>query len=229
MAMNVAVGVVAFAGGVLAWAAIGGDTSPSSSNGRDQVAATNDPTAFTIPFGELPAPSEASRPSVPASDGGAPTAMEAIDGFLSAEVSGRFDESFLLLSTTDRDTYRSAARWTQSHSTLPPITGYEITSTEQSLGADRVQITASLTLEPALDEVVGLVPARAEATWISVARGKPLAALPGRERSGRVLAQRDRSSGPGPGVGREPPGLRRRRAGRGRMVRRPVRNLVAGR
>jgi hypothetical protein len=165
VAMNVAVGVVAFAGGVLAWAAIGGDDPP---NGRDQAAATNDPTAFTIPFGEFPASSEASRPSVPASEGGAATAADAVDGFLRAEVSGDYDNSFRLLSTTDRATYRSAARWTQSHSSLPPIIGYEITSAEQPAGADRVQITATLMLEPALDETVGLVPARAEATWISV-------------------------------------------------------------
>ncbi len=163
--MHVAVGVVAFAGGVLAWAAIGGDDSP---NGRDQAAATNDPTAFTIPFGELPAPSEASRPSVPASEGGAASAAEAVDGFLRAEVSGDFDDSFLLLSTTDRATYRSPARWTQSHSSLPPIIGYDVTSAGQPSGADRVRITTTLILEPALDETVGLVPARADATWVAV-------------------------------------------------------------
>lgn len=167
--MNVAVAVVAFAGGVLAWAAIGGDDSP---NGRDQAIATNDPTAFTIPFGELPASSGASRPPVPASDGGAPSAIEAVEGFLQAEASERFDESFLLLSTADRTTYRSAARWTQAHQELPPIIDFEITTPSQSATGDRVEVVATLELEPALNEIVGLVPAGATATWVAVREGE---------------------------------------------------------
>jgi hypothetical protein len=165
MAVNAAVVVAAFAGGVVAWAAIGGTATPSR---RDPAVAVNDPTAFTIPYGDVPASPQVGRSPGPASDGGAPLAVEAVDQFLAAEESGRFADSFLLLSTTDRAAYRSAAYWTQAHSSLPPIVGHRLTSGETVVADDRVQLSASLSLEPALDEVAGLVPARAEATWTAV-------------------------------------------------------------
>jgi hypothetical protein len=165
LVINAVVIVAAFVGGVVAWAVIGGSATPSR---RDPAAAVNDPTAFTIPFGEQPAPSETGQSPAPASDGGAPSATEAVERFLEAEAAGRFDESFLLLSTADRTAYRSAAYWTQAHSTLPPIVGHELTSTETVVDADRVELATALSLEPALDEVAGLVPGRAEATWTVV-------------------------------------------------------------
>ena len=165
MAINAVVVLGAFAGGVVAWAAIGGNDTPSR---RDPAVAVNDPTAFTIPFGDLSASSEVGRSPAPVSDGGAPSATAAVDEFLNAEAAGRYEESFLLLSTADRTGYRSAARWTQAHSTLPPITGHDRTSDEVVVSADRVELTTALSLEPALDEVVGLVPARADATWVAV-------------------------------------------------------------
>jgi hypothetical protein len=97
--------------------------------------------------------------------------MEAVDGFLRAEVDGRFDASYLLLSSTDRITYPSAARWESAHRALPVITGFEIESSDAAASSDRVEIAARLDLEPALDEVVGLIPARADANWLAVREG----------------------------------------------------------
>jgi hypothetical protein len=165
VAINAVVLIGAFAGGVVAWAAIGGDEAPSP---RDPAAAVNDPTAFTIPYGEIPASPEVSPSPAPASGGGAPSATEAVERFLDAEATGRFDASFLLLSTADRAAYRSAARWTQAHSSLPPVTGHGPVSSETAAGPDRVEVATPLDLEPALDEVVGLVPARADALWVVV-------------------------------------------------------------
>jgi hypothetical protein len=165
MAINAVVVVGAFAGGVVAWAAIGGSAPPSR---RDPAVAVNDPAAFTIPFGEQPASSDVPPSPAPASDGGAPSPAEAVDAFLRAEEAGRFDESFLLLSTADRAAYRSAAYWAQAHTTLPPIVEHRVTSGEVARSDDVVEVPASLALEPAIDEIAGLVPGQADATWTAV-------------------------------------------------------------
>jgi hypothetical protein len=170
--VNAAVVLVAFVGGLVAWAVIGGD-APASDDG-DAAVAANDPEAFTVPFGGATTPPIDSHPPAPPTDGGAPSPTEAVAGFLRAEVDGSFDDSYLLLSSADRTTYPSAARWESAHRSLPVITGFEIASSPAAAAAadaDRVEVGARLELEPALDEVVGLVPAGADARWVAVREG----------------------------------------------------------
>jgi hypothetical protein len=168
--VNASVVLVAFTGGFVAWAVIGGD-APASDDGDAEIV-TNDPEAFTVPFGGATTPPLDGRPPAPPTDGGAPSPTEAVEGFLRAEIDDRFDVSYLLLSSADRTTYPSAARWESAHRALPVITRFEIAPlADAAATADRVEIGARLDLEPALDEVVGLVPARADARWVAVREG----------------------------------------------------------
>ena len=96
---------------------------------------------------------------------GAPTPEAAVTGFLDAEVARDLQASFGFLSEEDRIAYGSAAGWEAAHAdAVPPVLGYELASAPQAAGAEASAVTM-VTLEPGLDQVVGLTPARAEVTW----------------------------------------------------------------
>ncbi|MGZ4799183.1 MAG: hypothetical protein ACXVJW_13015 [Acidimicrobiia bacterium] len=107
-------------------------------------------------------------PSAQPDPAGAPAASPraAIDAFLTAETDGAYDTSYGLLSAADRTRVGGRAAWTSSHANLPPVTGYTIESVEES-GPDATVVTAT-DLRASLDDVIGLVPAHATATWIAV-------------------------------------------------------------
>jgi hypothetical protein len=167
--VKVAVVVAAFAVGIAAWAVLG--AGDGRSDGPDQTVEHNDPNAFTVPA-TVPGQAEVDLPPAVPTDGGAATPIEAVEGYLAAEAGGRYDESFLFLTTADRELYRSAANWTQQHADLPPIVGYMVSPTSAPPAPDgRVTVGATLALEPSLDEVAGLVAARATAAWVAVQEG----------------------------------------------------------
>lgn len=139
----------------------------SAVRGNDGAApAAGETTTTELPIGEpvdVPAITGTVEPGAPADS---PEA--AVTAFLDAELAGDFTASYLLLSATDREEYRTPAGWVASHAdVLPPVTGYEV----EDLAADdsRATIVTVTGFEPSLDQVVGLVPERARATWVAVA------------------------------------------------------------
>lgn len=118
-------------------------------------------TATDLPIGEpaIPDVAGAGAPGQPADDPAA-----AVRAFLDAELAGDFRDSFALLATADREEYRTAAGWVATHAdVMPPVTGYELG--EVIVDGDRASVVTPIAFEPSLDQVVGLVPERAVATW----------------------------------------------------------------
>lgn len=107
-----------------------------------------------VPIPDPDAPVLAGTPA------GSPT--EAVEQFLTAEAAGDFETSYTLLTASQRSQYGSAASWASAHADFLPVTGHEILDA----GDDRV--TAEVEYRSGLDEVVGLVPARARVEWVVV-------------------------------------------------------------
>lgn len=98
---------------------------------------------------------------------GAPasTPFAAVEQFLTAEAAGDFATSYGLLSAADRRALGSPAEWTTAHGHLPRITAYTLGAVDA--GPARAEVAAGVELEAELDEIVGLVPAKADATWVA--------------------------------------------------------------
>ncbi len=114
-------------------------------------------------FDDVPpaAPDAEPVPAEPAS-----TPSEALERFLAAEVAGKPDRSFALLSTAGRAAYRSPAAWQASHAGFFPIMDYSLVGVNDA--GDSTEVVTDVRYRPSLDEVIGLVPARAEVTWAVV-------------------------------------------------------------
>ncbi len=106
-------------------------------------------------------------PDVEPPSAAAATPDAAVGAFLALEVAEDYDGSYGVLSDVDRANATSGAAWAAQHASLPAITGYEITAVQQH--ADRADVSARLQLRPELTADAGLVPARAEATFTTVA------------------------------------------------------------
>lgn len=121
--------------------------------------------------GEVTGPADLLPEGTPVPDGaGAESAEAAITGFLDAEVADDFETSFGYLDDAGRAEFGSPAGWVASHANeLPPITGYEL-GERQPADDGREIIAAVVEFEPGLDQVIGLVPARATVQW-DVTRG----------------------------------------------------------
>lgn len=115
---------------------------------------------------------EAAAPAGPAPEGaGAGSAEAAVTGFLDAEVAGDFEASFGYLSDDDRLAYTSPARWVASHAdVIAPVLSYEVVQVDDA-DADDAEVMTDVRFEPGLDQVTGLTPAAARATWV-VAEGE---------------------------------------------------------
>lgn len=95
---------------------------------------------------------------------GATTPEAAVSGFLDAEVAGDFDTSFGFLSPDERTIYGTPAGWISNHAdVIPPVTAYELGEVVE--GPDFTTVSGTVSFTPSLNQVVGLVPARAEVTW----------------------------------------------------------------
>jgi hypothetical protein len=93
--------------------------------------------------------------------------VAAVESFLTAEAAGRHESSYGLLSAPDRDRVGSRAAWAAAHVNLPPVTGYAVEAL-QTMDADTAAVVTRTALRTGLDEVVGLVPARAVGRWVAV-------------------------------------------------------------
>lgn len=83
----------------------------------------------------------------------------AVEGFLALEAAGDFTASYGYLSEKDVQTWPSAAEWELAHADFPRVTGFEIED------ASSEDVTTRLALDSRLDQISGLVPARARGTW----------------------------------------------------------------
>lgn len=122
------------------------------------------PSVERLALDASPAPADQPAPAAPAGHDLLPaeaaTSPEAaVRGFLTAEALGEFEASHAFLSAADRETYPTPAAWQAAHADFAPITGFEI---EQVEGETVITSTA---LQPGLDPVMGLVPARATGEW----------------------------------------------------------------
>src|SRR4051794_39031721 len=88
---------------------------------------------------------------------------EAATAFLDAEVAGDTATSYPYLSADDRAEHATAAGWLEDHADLWSPKAYRLTGVTDAAGGTATA-TADVTLDPKIDEFVGLVPARATLT-----------------------------------------------------------------
>jgi hypothetical protein len=152
-------------GSVLLWRAVrDGDVGATAAADPNPRVALDDLTrdratgSAAMPADEA-AVEQAGRP--------APDPTTAVEQFLAAEAAGDYDTSFGLLSTAERHELGSRAEWTAAHGHLPEVRSFVLGAAGP--GFDRVAVDSDVELRPVLDETIGLVPARARATWVAVA------------------------------------------------------------
>lgn len=92
----------------------------------------------------------------------AATPADAVEQFLTAEAAGDFERSYSMLSEAQRIDYGSPAAWTNAHADFFPVTDFQVVETTGDRTATEVRYRSSL------DEVIGLVPARARVDWVAV-------------------------------------------------------------
>lgn len=145
---------------------VGVTAAVASVRGDDGTATDESLTATPLPIGEpadLPKAASGVDPGRPAD-----SPEGAVTAFLDAEAAQDFADSYVLLAATDREEYRTAAGWLATHAdVLPPVTHYTIEDT--TAGEQRATVVTRTGFEPSLDQVIGLVPERAIATWVVVA------------------------------------------------------------
>lgn len=93
----------------------------------------------------------------------AATPSQAVERFLAAEVERDHERSFALLSAAGRSTYDSPAAWRASHASFFPVSGFDVRGVNDA--GTSTSVVVDMRYASSLDEVLGLVPARAEVTW----------------------------------------------------------------
>jgi hypothetical protein len=96
-----------------------------------------------------------------------PEPVAAVERFLTAEVAGDFEASFELLSLADQEAAGGVEGWVAEHYlVVPPIRAFRLTA--DTVDGTRAEVLAGLRLQAGLDQLVGLIPGDAEATWVLV-------------------------------------------------------------
>lgn len=133
--------------------------------GDDDASAPGAGTSRTAPD-EVNSPEDLLPDDLPVPDGaGAESAEMAVTGFLDAESDQAFQTSFGYLSSVDRATFGSSAGWVASHANeLPLIVDYQLGDVTP-VSEDRATVSADVTFEPGLDQVIGLTPGSAAVRW----------------------------------------------------------------
>lgn len=148
-ALIVVVALLVGMGGVAGYGALtGSDDADTSAIIEGDLGA--EPMPLAEPGGEVAAGTPAASPT------------DAVGQFLAAEASGDFAASYSVLTEDQRSQYGSAAAWTNAHADFLPVTGYEI------VGERGDRVSTEVEYRSSLDEVVGLVPARASVEWVVV-------------------------------------------------------------
>lgn len=153
---DAAIVVVALVVGMGAVAGFGALTDSEDPSASPLIDAEIDlGSATPIPDGDATVPPGAAA----ASAGGA------VDAFLAAEAAGDFETSYSLLSESQRAAYGSVPAWRNAHADFFPVVGHRMVDTTDGTIRTEVEYRSSL------DEVVGLVPARAVVEWTVVQEG----------------------------------------------------------
>lgn len=114
-----------------------------------------------------PAPASAA-PFTSTAPGAAPvpaaSPQAAVEAYLAAEIEGDQATSFGLLAAAQRDKLVDLAAWRAAHVNLPVFESFTVRPvTESSM------VVTDVALQPRLDPITGVVPARATITWRPVA------------------------------------------------------------
>lgn len=155
----VALGAVLLAGvglGVGASRLTGSAERPVLDTAASGVTSAGDPDALA----ELP---QLGAPVLPSQ---ATTPELAVSGFLTAEANGDFAGSYAFLATADHETFPDPAFWVQSHGNFPVVTGFRVE--EVASDGDTAQVRTLTGYRPDLNEILGLVTARARSAWLTV-------------------------------------------------------------
>jgi hypothetical protein len=140
------------------------------------------PTAPTAPTAEAAPTTSASLPvdAVPTTPRGA------VEAFLVAEVRGDTTASYALLSAPDQMSY-STNEWIHAQADLPRYLGFAVRADQPLVDGSGTEVLVDAVLRSQLDEIVGLVPAHATATWTAVPEGDQWRVDLGRSRFTAVL------------------------------------------
>ena len=133
--------------------------------GADTASAPDADVSRSAPE-EVDSPGDLMPDDVPVPDGADARSPEAaVSGFLDAETDRDFRTSFGYLSAVDRATFGSAAGWEASHANeLPLIVDYELGEVTP-VNDDQMTVSADVSFEPGLDQVIGLTPGSALVRW----------------------------------------------------------------
>jgi hypothetical protein len=99
---------------------------------------------------------------------GAASPRAAVERFLTAEIAGDNATSFALLADDERTDLGDAEAWAEEHADLPHYRSFTVVGGGDSGAGADATVTTDVGLEPSLDTVTGLVPARATVTWALV-------------------------------------------------------------
>ena len=114
-----------------------------------------------------PAPTTTAIDVAPAYRPDNPGPVSALERFLKAEVTGDFEASFEFLSPTDQEAADGVEGWVAQHYlVVPTIRGFQLISDDAE--GVRAEVLTDLTLQAGLDQLVGLIPGEAQATWVLV-------------------------------------------------------------
>jgi hypothetical protein len=154
--------------GIAVGRATSNNTKPNDTTSNN--ATTNDETAQRPSVvTSQPAPTagaEVTTPLRPLTAGvAAATPTEAVQSFVRAEIDGRYADSLAILVDEERARLGPAELWEASHAQLPAYLDLTVDAT------DGARVSTTVTLEPNLDEVTGLTPARQRIVWTTQQEG----------------------------------------------------------
>lgn len=141
---------------------LGGGTAPQPAPlaGADESVLAGDDDALA----PLPDPPSPIPPDQVEDD---PRAV--LEAFLAAEAHGEWEASYAFLTATDRDVvFPTPAAWVAAHGDFANVRAWQVEGVR--VEGDRAEVVTLTGYEPALDPVLGLIPARARVTW-SLVRG----------------------------------------------------------
>ncbi len=160
---------MAFTGLVLG--ACSSDTTDSQAQGAAPVAIVEG-APFTE--GDAIGPEPRGTPEIDTSDlpvDARPTTPRgAVEAFLVAQVTGDTTASYALLSSADQGAL-GESDWALAQTEFPRHVGFEVTAEQELVDGSGTQVAVSANYVSSLDEVAGLIPARANEVWTVVAAG----------------------------------------------------------
>lgn len=101
--------------------------------------------------------------AIAAPAGPAETPEAAVAQFLAAEQREDYAASFALLAASTREAVGTSTQWTAAHADIPAVTAWRFEDMQAE--GDTSRVFGTVGFAPQLDEVAGLVPGSASATW----------------------------------------------------------------